>query len=98
MARFHHLFQRPARSIRVRDTRVVHEHIETAEFVADSLCCGSDGALIGDIELDGASVVSDTLRRPLAVLEAARPDEDREAVPREVFRDLKSDSFVGPGY
>ena len=29
--------------------------------------------------------------------EVARPDEHGEAVRREILRDLKTDSFVGPG-
>jgi hypothetical protein len=31
------------------------------------------------------------------MLEVARPDEHGEAVRREILRDLKTDSFVGPG-
>jgi hypothetical protein len=37
------------------------------------------------------------LRGRLPMLEVARPDEHGESVRREVPRDLKTDSFVGPG-
>jgi hypothetical protein len=96
-ARLPDLLERPARLTRVRYARVVDEHIETAELAADALCRGGDGILIRDVELEGAGIRSDALRGRLPFLEIARPDEHGEAVRREILRDLKTDSFVGPG-
>ena len=45
-ARLRDLLERPARLSRMRDARVVHEHVETAELVPDALCRGGDGGLI----------------------------------------------------
>jgi hypothetical protein len=81
----------------MRDGRVVHQHVETAELVPDALCRGGDGGLIRDVELKGAGVRSDALRGRLPTLDVARPDKNGEAVRREILRDLKADPFVGPG-
>src|SRR6266511_3411437 len=72
--RLHHLLERPARLSRMRDGRVVHQHVETAELVPDALCRGGDGGLIRDVELEGAGIRSDALRGSLPTLEVARPD------------------------
>ena len=82
----------------MRDAGVVDEHVETAELVPDALRGGGDGGLIRDVELERAGIRSDALRGRLAMLEVARPDEHGEAVRREILRDLKTDSFVGPGH
>jgi hypothetical protein len=94
-ARLRDLLERPAQLSRMRDARVVHEHVETAELVPDALCRGGNGGLIRDVELKGAGIRSDALRGRLPMLEAARPDEHDEVVRREFLRDLKTDSFVG---
>lgn len=91
------IVERRARLPRVRDTRVVHEHIKSAELVLDVLCRGGDGGLICDIDLKGAGIRSDALCGCLPILEVARPDKHGEAVCREILRDLKTDSFIGPG-
>jgi hypothetical protein len=80
----------------VRDAGVVDEHVETAELVLDALCCSGDAGLIRDVELDGSGIRADALRSRLPALEVARPDEDGEAVRREIRRDLKADSLLAP--
>src|SRR6185437_8868447 len=87
-ARLHNLRERPAWLARLRDAGVVDEHVETPEFFPDALGCGGDGGLIRNVELDGAGVRS--------VLDVARTHKHGEALRREIFRDLKTDSFVGP--
>jgi len=68
-----------------------------ARRVSDALCRGCDGALIRDLELEGAGIRSVALRGRLSALEVARPDEHGEAVGREALRDLTTDCFVGTG-
>jgi len=96
-ARFPDLLERPARLSRVRDGRVVHQHVETAELVPDALCRGGDGGLIRDVELEGAGIRSNALRGRLPTLEVARPDKHGEAARREILRYLKTNSSIGPG-
>jgi hypothetical protein len=93
----HDLFERPARFTRMRDARVVHEHVEMAELVPNALCRGNDRGLIRDVELESAGIGSDALRGRFPMLEIARSDEHGEAVRRKILRDLKTDCFVGPG-
>src|SRR5258708_29707305 len=81
----------------MRDARIVHEHVETAEFVPDALCRGGDGGLIRAVELEGSGIRSDAFRGRLPTLEVARPDKHCEAARREILRYLKTDSFIGPG-
>ena len=90
--------ERPTRLSGVRDARVVHEHVEAAELFLDALRRGGDGSLIRDVERDRAGIPSHALRGRLAMLEVARPYQHGEAVGREILRDLKTDSFVGPGH
>lgn len=40
--RLRDLLELPARLSRMRDARIVHEHVETAEFVPDAFCRGCD--------------------------------------------------------
>jgi hypothetical protein len=47
-ARFHNILERPDRFSRTRYSRIVHEHVETAELLPDALCRGGDGGLIRD--------------------------------------------------
>ena len=49
------------------------------------------------MELEGTGIRSHTLRGHLPMLDVARPEQNREAVRREIFRDLQTDSFIGPG-
>ena len=51
----------------MRDARVVHEHVETAELVPDALRRGGDGDLIRDIELEATGIRSDALRGRLPI-------------------------------
>ena len=88
---------RLSRLSRMRDACVVHQHVETAEFVPDALCLGGDGGLIRDVGLEGAGIRSDALRGRLPIFEVARPDEHGEAVRRKILRNSKTDSFVGLG-
>lgn len=80
----------------MRNARVVHQHVETAKLVAYARRRGGDGALIGDVELDGTRVRPDALRGRLPILEVARPDEHGEAVRREILRSnaAKAQLFV----
>ena len=68
-----------------------------AEFIPDAFGRSSDRGLVGDVELDSASVALDCLRRRLATIEVARSDEDGEIVRSEVLGDLQADAFVGSG-
>ena len=81
----------------MRDARVVHEHVETAELLPDALCRGGGGGLIRDIELERAGIGSDGLRGLIPMLEVARSNQHGEAARREILRNLKADSLVGPG-
>ena len=81
----------------MRDARIVHEHVEAAKLIPDALRRGTNGSLIRDVELEGVGIRSDALRGRLTIFELARPDEHGEAARREILRDLKTDSFVGPG-
>lgn len=81
----------------MRDARIVHERVKTPELVPDALCRGGDRGLICDVALEGSGIRSDALRGLLPILEVARPDGHGEAMRREIFRDLKTYSFVGPG-
>ena len=96
-ARFHDLLERPSRFSRMRDARIVHEHVETAELIPNAFCRGRDRGLICDVELKGVGIRSDALRRRFPMGKVARPDEHGEAVRRKVLRDLKTDPLVGPG-
>jgi hypothetical protein len=88
-AGLHDLFQRSVFGHgRVRDAGIVDEHVEPVELVPDALRCGGDGGLVGDVELDCASIPADAFRGRLSVLEVARPDEHGEAVDCEVLGDL----------
>src|SRR5262245_48884861 len=80
----------------MRDARVVDEHVEAAELLQDPSCRGGDGGPIRHVELEGASARSDARRGGFSTLEVARPDEHGVAARREIFRDLKTDTFVGP--
>ena len=81
----------------MRDGRVVHEHVEAADVVANALRRGGDRSLIRDVELEYASLCSDAFRGRLPMRKAARPDQHGESVRREILCDLKTDSFVSPG-
>jgi hypothetical protein len=88
----------PARpQSRIRDGRVVDEHVEAAKLVADALRRGGDRSLIRHIELERMGVRPNLLGRGLAALEIARPDQHSEAVCREILCDLKTDSLISPG-
>src|SRR6266849_7386192 len=84
--RLRDLLERPARLSSMRDARVVHQHVETAELVPDALCRGGDGGLIRDVELEGAGIRSDALRGRLPILDVARPYKHGEAARREILR------------
>jgi len=71
----------------MRDGRVVHEHVQTAELLPDALRRGGDRGLIRDVELEGAGVRSDVFRGRFPVLKVARPDEHDEALRHESLRD-----------
>jgi hypothetical protein len=81
---------------RIRDSRVVDEHVEAAELLADALRRGGDRSLICHVELERAGVSVDRLGRSLAALETARSDQHSEGVRREILCDLKTDSLIGP--
>src|SRR5882724_4037779 len=61
-ARLGNLLKRPSGLARMRDGRVVHEHVQTAELLPDVLRRGGDRGLIRDVELEGAGVRSDAFR------------------------------------
>ena len=82
---------------RIRDGRVVDEHVEAAKLLADALRRGGDRSLIRHVELERVGVRPDLLGRGLAPLEIARPDQHGEAVRCEILCDLKSDPLIGPG-
>jgi hypothetical protein len=39
----------------MRDARVVHEYVETAELLPDALCRAGDGGLIRDVGVEGGA-------------------------------------------
>jgi hypothetical protein len=82
---------------RIRDSRVVDEHVEAAKLLADALRRRGDRSLIRHVELEGACVRPNLLGRTLAALEIARPDQHSKAVYHEIFCDLKTDSLISPG-
>ena len=82
---------------RIRDGRVVDEHVEAAKLLADALRRGGDRSLIRHVELERAGVRPNLLGRSLAALEIARPDQHSEAVCHEILCDLKTDSLISPG-
>jgi hypothetical protein len=59
---------------------------------------GGDRGLIREVELEGAGVRSDAFRGRFPVLKVVRPHEHDEAVRHQILCDLKTDSFVCPGY
>ena len=95
--RLRHLRQRSARFSRMRDGRVVHQHVEAAELLPDALGRRGDRGLVGDIELEGAGRRADAGGGRLPLREVARPDEHGEAVAGEILGDLEADAFVGSG-
>jgi len=51
----HLAVQSPVRLSRMRDARVVHEYVETAELLPDALCRAGDRGLIRDVEVEGGA-------------------------------------------
>jgi Bacterial regulatory proteins, tetR family len=82
---------------RIRDGRVIDEHVEAAKLLADALRRRGDRSMIRHIELERACVRPNLLRRSLAALEIARPDQHSEAMCHEILCDLKTDSLISPG-
>jgi hypothetical protein len=70
--RLRYFLECPARLSRIRNAREVPEYVKTAELVPDVLCRGGDRGLIRDVELEGAGIRSNALRRRLPMLEVAR--------------------------
>jgi len=64
----------------MRDSRVVHEHVETAELVSDAFRSGRDRLRVRDVERERAGVAGDRLGRRLATVEVARSDACTERV------------------
>jgi len=56
---------------RVRDRRVVDEHIEPAELAADAVRRGGDRRAVGHVELERARVALDRRGRLLSAREVA---------------------------
>jgi hypothetical protein len=82
---------------RLRDTRVVDQQVETADFPADALRRGGDRIPVGHIKLERDGAWANFLRRSLAEPEIPRPDQHGQAVRGEFLRDLKTDSLIGAG-
>jgi hypothetical protein len=82
---------------RIRDCRVLDEHVEASEFVANTLRRGGDRGLICHVELERVGVRPNLLGRTLAACEIARPDQHSETVRHEFLCDLKADSLISPG-
>jgi hypothetical protein len=74
------------------------EHIEAAKLFANALRCRRDRLIISNIELHGMGIRADTFCGRLTLLEIARSHQNREAVRRKVFRDLKADTLISAGY
>jgi hypothetical protein len=85
------------RSPRVHDARVIDQHVDPPELVADALGRRVDGGLIGDVEPEDSWIALDARRGPPPMLEVARSDEHDAAVRRQILGDLKTDSPVGSG-
>src|SRR4029077_3676058 len=82
---------------RVRNSRIVDEHVETAKLLADALRRRGDRSRIRHVELKRPGVRPNLLGRSLAALKIARTDQDCETVCYEILCDLKTDSLIGPG-
>jgi hypothetical protein len=97
MSRIHDLGERRTRLSGMRNSRVVHQHVETAEFAGDPIGCGGDGALIRHVELKGVGVRADGLGGSLPSLQVPRPQEHGEPLRREILSDGETNALVGPG-
>ena len=81
---------------RVHDARVIDQHVEPPELLADALGRRVGGGLIGDVELEDSRIALDARRGLPPMLEVARSDEHGEAVRRQILGDLKTDSLLAP--
>jgi len=88
--------ERSARLSSVRDACVIHEDVETTEFVPNALGSGGDGGLIYYVKSKRAGIWPHALRGRLTMLDVSRPDDHGEAARREILRYLKTDSFISP--
>jgi hypothetical protein len=70
---------------RVRDGRVVDEHVEAAKLLRMRSAAAAIEALIRHVELERARVSADRPGRLFAAREVARTDQDGEALRGELF-------------
>ena len=68
------LLEGRARLSRMRDGRVVHQDVETAELTSDALCRGGNEDLIGDVDLESPGIRSYAPCGRLPMLEVARAE------------------------
>jgi hypothetical protein len=82
--------------LRVRDRRVLDEHVEAAKLVADARRRGGDRSLIRHVELERMGVSLDRPGRVLPARQIARTRQDSEVFRSQILCDLKADPLVGP--
>jgi hypothetical protein len=83
--------------VRIRDRRVLDEHVEATKLTANARRCGGDRSLICHVELKSVGVGPNLLGRDLAALEITRPNQHSQTMCGEIFCDLKTNSLVGTG-
>ncbi len=88
---------RIARPSGVRDACVVDGDVKTSEFAADARRGSRNGVRVRYIQLKRMRFLSDLPCGRFAVLQASGSDKYGEALLRQLFGDLGSDSFVGSG-
>jgi hypothetical protein len=82
---------------RIRNGRIVDQHVKPAQFLANALRSGGDRPLIRYVELERAGLSFNRSGRSLATLQIARSDQYDKAERRKILCDLQTDSLVCPG-
>src|SRR5262249_35803591 len=77
--------------------RIVDEHVETSELVADAFRRGSDGSLIRHVELERVSIAVDRFGCLISPRIVARTDQDSEVLRGQLLCDLEADPLICPG-
>ena len=83
--------------VRVRDGRILNQHVEAAELVANALRRRRNRFVISYIQLHSVGIRADTVSRRQTLLEIARSNQNGESVRHEVSRDLQADTLIGAG-
>jgi hypothetical protein len=84
--------------LRIRDGRVLDEHVKAAKLVSDTLRRRFDRSRIRHVELERERTQPNFSGRSLAAFETARPHQHGQAAGREIICDLMANSLISPGY